>query len=1145
MVAGGAWLDYQGAAILARHFLLREAAAVGLGGDAKFTGTLRDGLTLQSLRLRGDGPVREVEIDRLRAAWDWRGILSGRIRALDGERLRVVINTAGGNEAADPSDDAAAHDGDDDASADGDGGSGIPTTPLPMETIRTLWATHARPVDVEWRGIEVLVRSGETVLVDLDQSTLRHRAGEDAIHLQLGELRAVKGLGLAPQEVNIGLTESGFSVDHLALPGGVALRAVEADAGAFGLVSEITHGGSVARLRLDRRTLDLTLAEGAIDLRAVVSPWVPWPESAAGSMDACTVRLEDWTKGPLGWRAGVESRFSGLTYDRWVVPSAGVKARWEDRRIELEASGEAGHSPFILTGNLDHEDLGFSAGRAEARISSSAIGDLLATIRDRFLPDARGLPVAEGEMSARLAGAWGEGVWKDVRISARSTGWKAGGKELPDVEGDFTWDSPRQPMRLALRAAEKSGGPWKASATWDMAALAYSGEASSGGPVDARPWFDFASCFARLPERALPVFALEWSGTGRVATAEHGGDLRLEVPAIGLGPLPNASLRASGRYDWPRSIEGLDIEMKNESDRIAGRLAYDGRTIGVEKLDWHRGEDAIASANASIPWTPATTGPREFFQLDRPVRARLHVERRPLSFWEEFFPPAHRPPPLRGSAELAIEVAGSPARPEIDVRLGGEGLGFVSQPDLSPARLDVRIKAVNHRAEVAARAEHAEIEPITLDFGLPFEPSAWLENPEAMRALPVTGAARMKDLRLERYAPLLPALRQLGGRVDVDLTLAGSIANPDILGSIRLSGGTMAMKNPSIGHIENAGLELDFKHDRLRLSKGSARLGGGEVSITGDGMIQGGGIPYNFRAKGDHLLLWRDDSMIVRGSPDLTITGDGKNWKLAGSVAVVESIFARDVDFLPIGRPFTVPTAPALPSFSAPPAPAAETRLGSLALDVLVEMKDPLLIRGNVARGQVTGSARVKGTAAVPEVEGGFVLTDAVARLPLSVLRIPRGEAVFQPGRGLIPEIRATGRSKIPPYEVGVNVSGPVNNVQVHLSSEPPLPPNEVLALLATGSTTGALEDPANAQAKAVQLLVQELRNGRLPFGRRIAALLGPLEEVQVQVGQESPFDGRARNGVTIEMTDRFLLTGAVDAEGNQRLTLTVLFRFR
>jgi translocation and assembly module TamB len=203
------------------------------------------------------------------------------------------------------------------------------------------------------------------------------------------------------------------------------------------------------------------------------------------------------------------------------------------------------------------------------------------------------------------------------------------------------------------------------------------------------------------------------------------------------------------------------------------------------------------------------------------------------------------------------------------------------------------------------------------------------------------------------------------------------------------------------------------------------------------------------------------------------------------------------------------------------------------------------LIRGNVARGQITGSARIRGTAAAPEVDGGFLLADGVARLPLSVLRIPRAEAVFLPGRGLIPDVRATGRSKIPPYEVNVNVSGPVNNVQVHLSSEPPLPPNEVLALLATGSTTGALEDPANAQAKAAQLLVRQLRDSRLPFVRRAAALLGPLEEVQVQVGQESPFDGRARNGVTIEMTDRFLLTGAVDAEGNQRLTLTVLFRFR
>jgi hypothetical protein len=1136
LVAGGAWLDYRGAALIARHYLLREAARFGLRGDAVVSGTLLDGLTVQSLRLTGEGRVREIEIERLRATWHWREILSGKIRALNGGRLRVVLDK-------DATSGATAATG-----GQGEVPASVPATDqrkASLEKLRALWATHARHVDVEWRGIEMLVRSGERELLSLDASTLSHRPGEDAVHLQLGQLRTSQGIGLDPQEVNVALTELGFSLDHLALPGGVAVRALEADVTAFKLSSEITHGDGVVDFQLDPDNLQLTLESGIIDLRAAISPWVSWPDSAGGSMETCFLGISDWKKGPSGWAAAIDAGFAELVYDRWVVPKAAVEAIWVDSAITVRSSGEAGHSPFTVVGNLWHDDLAFSKARTEMEVGSSSIGDLFATVRDRFLPDARGLPVPEGKLTAKASGSWGKGTWENLRVIARANAWTLGEKALPDVEGQFTWDSPGDPMKVELRALEDTNEQWKAEATWDMAQRSYTGKVSSGGLIDARPWMDFAGCFSALPAFVLPEFSLEWSGDGRIQTKEHAGQFTLVVPAVGAGPWPGASAKASGRYDWPRSVNNVAVELENHQDHVIGKLDYDGKVITIGSLDWRRGEETIATASAAVPWTPATRDLRAFLQLDDPIRAELKVGKRPLSFWENFLPAERRPASMLGSIAGDLFLAGSPSKPELALQLAGENLGFVSQPDLSPARLEIKLAAKDGKAEVNARAEHADIEPITIALGLPFEPSAWLEKPEVTRDLPMTGNVRMKDLRLERYAPLLPAFRQIGGRVDVDLNLGGTIASPDILGSIRLEDGIMAMKNPSIGRIEDAEVVVDFKDDRLSLSRGRARLGGGEVAITGDGLIKDGAVSCALRANGDHLLLWRDDSMIVRGSPDLTFTGDGKDWKLSGSLWVVESIFARDVDFLPIGRSFTVPTAPALPAFSAPPAPAADTKVGSLALDVLVEMKDPLLIRGNVARGQITGSARIRGTAAAPEVDGGFVLTDGVARLPLSVLRIPRAEAVFLPGRGLIPDVRATGRSKIPPYEVNVNVSGPVNNVQVHLSSEPPLPPNEVLALLATGSTTGALEDPANAQAKAAQLLVRQLRDGRLPFGRRIAALLGPLEEVQVQVGQESPFDGRARNGVTIEMTDRFLLTGAVDAEGNQRLTLTVLFRFR
>lgn len=1137
LVSGSAWLDYRGAALIARHYLLREAGRMGLSGDVIVSGTLLHGLTIESLQLSGDGPVREIEIKRLRASWNWREISSGKIQSIDGDMLRIVIDK----------------DAQTSTHAFVEAPTAIPVAESadkswanPMARIRAFWSTYAQQVEVEWRGIDVRVRSGDRELIALGATTLRHRPGEDTLQLDLGEVKTCKGPGLAPQEVTLGLTERGFSLNRLTLPGGIAICEMEADAVAMNLSAEFTHGDAVARLELDAEMAQLALKNGTLDLRAALTPWTPWPESANGSLETFGLHIVDWSKGPSQWLLLLEeAQFTGLTYDRWLLPKASVKARWVERVIHLEASGEAGHSPFTLGANLRPHDPSLSSGLMEVNITSARVGDLFSTLRDRFLPEARALPVPEGELTAKAFCGWGNRTWNSLRATARTENWRLGERKLPDVEGEFTWDSSADPMKVSLQAPGSDEGGWKAEATWEMAAQVYNGMIHSGGSIDARPWLELAGCFTRLPETTLPIFSIDWKGHGAVRTNEHRGELALDVPTIDHAPLPGAFVKASGRYDWPRSIEDLDFEIRHGEDHFHGRLVYHGQSISLEQLHWRRGEENIASASASIPWSPATRDLRGVLQLDQPFHAQLKVEKRPLPFWEAFLPPGRRPPPLRGTIAGECRLGGTPAHPELTLRLAGENIGFVSQPDLSPGRMEINITAKDGKAGVEARAEHADLEPVFLDLSLPFEPALWLEKPETVHDLSLSGTARMKDLRLERYAPLLPALRHLAGRVDINLNLAGTIGNPDILGGIKLTEGEIAFKNPAIGRIEDAELVVDFKHDRIGLEKGTARLGGGEVLFSGEGMIKDGATSITFRARGDHLLFWRDDSMIVRASPDLVLTGDGKAWKLSGSVPVVESIFARDVDLLPIGRSFTVPSAPTLPTFRAPPTPPEDSKVGALALDVLVEMKDPLLIRGNVARGQITGTARVGGTASNPEVDGSFMLADGVARLPLSVLRVPRGEILFQPGRGFVPEIRAVGRSKIPPYEVGVNVSGPIDNMQVHLSSEPPLPTNEVLALLATGSTTGALEDPANAQAKAAQLLVRELRDGKLPFGRRIAALLGPLDELQVQVGQESPFDGRARNGVTIEMTDRFLLTGAVDAEGNQRLTLTVLFRFR
>jgi hypothetical protein len=89
--------------------------------------------------------------------------------------------------------------------------------------------------------------------------------------------------------------------------------------------------------------------------------------------------------------------------------------------------------------------------------------------------------------------------------------------------------------------------------------------------------------------------------------------------------------------------------------------------------------------------------------------------------------------------------------------------------------------------------------------------------------------------------------------------------------------------------------------------------GGGSLAID-----QGKPGALDFRVSGNHLLLKRDDSLIVRANADLRLAGTLEKADLTGSVSVVDSLFYRDIELLPIGTPFTAPAAASLPKIDAP-----------------------------------------------------------------------------------------------------------------------------------------------------------------------------------------------------------------------------------
>ena len=148
------------------------------------------------------------------------------------------------------------------------------------------------------------------------------------------------------------------------------------------------------------------------------------------------------------------------------------------------------------------------------------------------------------------------------------------------------------------------------------------------------------------------------------------------------------------------------------------------------------------------------------------------------------------------------------------------------------------------------------------------------------------------------------------------------------------------------------------------------------------------------------------------------------------------------------------------------------------------------------------------------------------------------------------PALNLRGSATIDRYNITLNIFGSASAPKYSLFSDPPLPESEILTLLATGSTTGDLENLSRdaATMKLAQFATTWVRDRFKKPGKPntpMQRFLVALDDIQLNVGENDPFSGRKRNSATLKLTDKVFLSAAVDATGNTRGLVIFSVRFR
>ncbi len=284
----------------------------------------------------------------------------------------------------------------------------------------------------------------------------------------------------------------------------------------------------------------------------------------------------------------------------------------------------------------------------------------------------------------------------------------------------------------------------------------------------------------------------------------------------------------------------------------------------------------------------------------------------------------------------------------------------------------------------------------------------------------------------------------LNGRLVLDVKAAGTLAAPNLSGSLRVENGKYRLTSLT-QIVDNIDATVTFQGSRADL-EGRAKFGGGELYASGAVRLDRLALQdFRVSIQARRVALHYPQDLRLQVDADLVATGNGRRSDLRGEVTLLRGTYSRDFD---------ITLADLLArSRSADTIVAQEPWKEQTSLDVRIVSSAALEVRNNLARLTATVDLLARGTVADPTITGQIVL-DEGGRVTFRDVRydVESGTITFASARGLTPILDIHARAEVRGYDLIVNLVGTWPRIQTSFSSDPPLPDEQIFSLLLTGS---------------------------------------------------------------------------------------------
>jgi translocation and assembly module TamB len=372
---------------------------------------------------------------------------------------------------------------------------------------------------------------------------------------------------------------------------------------------------------------------------------------------------------------------------------------------------------------------------------------------------------------------------------------------------------------------------------------------------------------------------------------------------------------------------------------------------------------------------------------------------------------------------------------------------------------------------------------------------------------------------------------QSSGQLKFDVNSQRYGAGSNIEGEIRVVNANFQSISAPLGLTNGNGV-LTVTRDRLEIKSLEGQVGGGTVTAKG-GVAYRPAVQFDLGLAVHNVRLRYPEGLRTVLGSDLSLSGTTQAALMSGQIRIEHVSFTDQFDMASFIGQFSGESSGAGPSPG-----LAE----NIKLNIALQSTSQMNLTSSKVSLQGTANLRIVGTAADPVILGRTNLSGGELFLASNRYLIQNGTINFVNPIRTEPVINLQVTTVVDQYNIALNFEGPIEHLKTTYTSDPALPPVDIINLLAVGRTTEAAStSPSATSALGAESVVASQLSSKV--SGRVEKLAGISNlSIDPTLGGDQSNPG-ARVAIQQRVTSNLFVTFATDVTSTQRQQIQLEYK--